>query len=462
MKSNSKINIQYFILFCLVFKFLFLDLNWFTYAALMLSAYQFCLIFISVNYFIPIRYLSGFMMCIQILIGPALAYNGLDVYQEGYNKMQVPESDYFAYAFPAVLMFIIGLNFLSGNLAGEKPDTEGLKNYVKEHPVMPYTLILVGFISSLVAAYFSSDLAFVFLVLSCFKFVGIFLIVLGNKGIKPLPLLVVYGSIISSSIAQGMFFDLLTWLVFLGSIYAIKFKPNNYLKATFVIIFSLFAVVIQQLKGDYREATWKQGEEANVETVKKSLKKKNEKQGIFSAESLGSSNLRINQGYIITNIMKTVPDKVPYENGAELELILESSILPRIIAPNKLNSGDRFIFMKYSGIPVAVGTSMALSSVGDAYINYGVLGGAIFMFFFGALFSYFLKLFNKKSKDFPIAILLATVAFYYPIRPDCELQTILGHLFKSTIIIFVILSVWKHNFKLSAFSLKRKRKELAF
>ena len=199
-----------------------------------------------------------------------------------------------------------------------------------------------------------------------------------------------------------------------------------------------------------------------METVKKSLKKKNEKQGIFSAESLGSSNLRINQGFIITNIMKTVPDKVPYENGAELELILESSILPRIIAPNKLNSGDRFIFMKYSGIPVAIGTSMALSSVGDAYINYGVLGGAIFMFFFGALFSYFLKLFNKKSKDFPIAILLATVAFYYPIRPDCELQTILGHLFKSTIIIFVILSVWKHNFKLSSFSLKRKRKELAF
>jgi len=462
MFSKSKVNIQYFVLFCIIFRFIFLDLNWFTYGALMLSAYQFCLIFVSVNYFIPIRYLSGFMMCLQILIGPALAYNGLDVYQEGYNKMQVPESDYFAYAFPSVLMFIIGLNFLSNNLAGEKPDTEGLKNYVKEHPMMPYTLILVGFISSLVSIYFSSDLAFIFLVLSCFKFVGIFLIVLGNKGIKPLPLLVVYGSIISSSIAQGMFFDLLTWLTFLGSVYAIKFKPNNYLKLTFVVIFSFIAILIQQLKGDYREATWKQGEEANVETVKKSLKKKNEKQGLFSAESLGSSNLRINQGYIITNIMKTVPDKVPYENGAELELILESSILPRIIAPNKLNSGDRFIFMKYSGIPVAVGTSMALSSVGDAYINYGQLGGAVFMFFFGFLFSYFLKLFNKKSKDFPIAILLATAAFYYPIRPDCELQTILGHLFKSTIIIFVILSVWKHNFKLSAFSLKRKRKELAF
>jgi hypothetical protein len=117
--------------------------------------------------------------------------------------------------------------------------------------------------------------------------------------------------------------------------------------------------------------------------------------------------------------------------------------------------------MKYSGIPVAGGTSMALSSLGDAYINYGIFGGSIFMFFYGMLFSFFLKLFNNKSKEFPIAILLATVVFYYPIRPDCELQTILGHLFKSTIIIFVILSIWKYNFKISTFSLKMKMKKLA-
>jgi len=461
MFSKSKVNIQYFILFSIIFRFIFLDLNWLTYTALMLSAYQFCLIFVSVNHFIPIRYLSGLMMCLQMLIGPALAYNGLDAYQEGYNKMQISESDYFAYAFPAVLLFIFGLNFLSSKLPGEKPDVECLKIYVKEHPMMPYTLIVIGFVSSLVSIYFSSDLAFVFLVLSGLKFVGIFVIILGNKGIKPLPLVIVYGSVISSSIAQGMFFDLLTWLIFLGSIYAIRFNPNKYVKIIFIVLFTLLSIVIQQLKGDYREATWKQGEEASVNTVKKSLKKKNEKQGIFSAESLGSSNLRINQGYIITNIMKTVPDRVPYQNGDELQLILESSILPRIIAPNKLNSGDRFIFMKYSGIPVAGGTSMALSSLGDAYINYGIFGGSIFMFFYGMLFSFFLKLFNNKSKEFPIAILLATVVFYYPIRPDCELQTILGHLFKSTIIIFVILSIWKYNFKISTFSLKMKMKKLA-
>jgi hypothetical protein len=253
-----------------------------------------------------------------------------------------------------------------------------------------------------------------------------------------------------------MFFDLLTWLTFLGSVYALKFKPKTNIKIVYVLSFILFAVIIQQLKGDYRDATWKQGEQANLETIQKAIKKKEEKTGIFSESSLGASNLRINQGYIITNIMKTVPDKVPFENGDEMKLILESSILPRVLAPNKLNSGDRFIFMKYSGIPVLAGTSMALSSVGDAYINFGTTGGCIFMFFYGLMFNLFLNIFQSRSNEFPILILLSCVAFYYPIRPDCELQTILGHLFKSTIIIFTMINLWKYKFRVDSKKIKFK------
>ncbi len=460
MMDKPKINLQYFILFCILFKFFFLSLSWYSYFAFVLAIYQFCMVFVSVNHVIPIRYLSGFMMCLQMLVGPALAYNGLDEFQDGYNKMQISESDYFSFVLPAVILFILGLHVLSRRLPGEKPDIERIKNYVRNYPMMPYNLIVIGFVSSLVSIYFSSDLAFVFVVISGFKFVGVFLLIIGSKGLKPLPLFLVYGSIISSSIAQGMFFDLLTWLTFLGSVYALKFKPKTNIKIVYVFSFILFAVIIQQLKGDYRDATWKQGEQANLETIQKAIKKKEEKTGIFSESSLGASNLRINQGYIITNIMKTVPDKVPFENGDEMKLILESSILPRVLAPNKLNSGDRFIFMKYSGIPVLAGTSMALSSVGDAYINFGTTGGCIFMFFYGLMFNLFLNIFQSRSNEFPILILLACVAFYYPIRPDCELQTILGHLFKSTIIIFTMINLWKYKFRVNSKKIKFKFSEI--
>lgn len=451
MKSIPKIDWPYFFFYAILFRFIFMDIGWYSYMAFMLTSYQFCMLFISVNYLIPIRYLCGFMMCIQMLLGPAFAYNGLDEYQEGYNKMQISETDYFSFVLPAVLLFIVGLNSFTKGLRGEKPDIEKIKSYVNDHPVIHYFLIVIGFFSSFISIFFSSDLSFVFTVLSTFKFVGLFLIILGSKGIKPLPLIVVIGSIILSSVAQGMFFDLLTWLTFLSAVFALKYKPNAYFKVAFVVSFMILAVIIQQLKGDYREATWRQGEAANLETLKKSIKKKEQKSGVFSKESFGESNLRINQGYIITNIMITVPDKVAFEYGSELIQILESAFLPRILAPNKLNSGDRFIFMKYSGIPVLVGTSMGLSSVGDAYINFGIFGGCIFMFFYGLLLNLFLIMFDHKSNKFPVLLLFTTVVFYYPIRPDCELQTILGHLLKSTFLILVMINLWQYNFK-------RKRK----
>jgi len=95
------------------------------------------------------------------------------------------------------------------------------------------------------------------------------------------------------------------------------------------------------------------------------------------------------------------------------------------------------------------GTSMALSSLGDAYINFGIIGGIIFMFFYGLLFSEVLNAFYKNSFEYPILILFTPLVFYYPIRPDCELQTILGHLVKSSFLIFVMIQVWKIKFRVN-------------
>ena len=166
---------------------------------------------------------------------------------------------------------------------------------------------------------------------------------------------------------------------------------------------------------------------------------------MFDYKKLAASNVRINQGFIVTNIMYTVPEKVPFENGAELMRILEAAFLPRILAPNKLNAGDRAIFTKYSGIPLQEGTSMALSSLGDGYINFGIVGGCIFMFFFGLVFSEVLNGFFKVSRFYPFILLFTPMVFYYPIRQDCELQTSLGHLVKSCFLIYVMVIFWKKD-----------------
>jgi hypothetical protein len=192
-----------------------------------------------------------------------------------------------------------------------------------------------------------------------------------------------------------------------------------------------------------------------VSTFSKIYEEQNtEDQGIFSFYNIAATNTRINQGFIITNIMKTVPEVEPFANGSEMYKILEAAILPRILAPDKLKAGDREIFRKYSGIGIQAGTSMALSSIGDAYVNWGIYGGIIFMFVLGFVFSEVLNYFHKYSMNYPILILFVPLVFYYPIRPDCELQTSLGHLFKSCVLIYFMILFWKKDF--SKFSAKRK------
>ena len=272
------------------------------------------------------------------------------------------------------------------------------------------------------------------------------MLLLGTKQLNPWLLVLVFGSIIVSSLQQAMFHDLLTWLIMLGAVLGIKYKPSLIFKSTAAFGFILLAVIIQQVKGSYREAAWEgKGGGAGWQSFEAAVSEKQNENELFSEESLARSNLRINQGFIVTNIMNHIPANEPFANGEELYKIVEAAFLPRIIAPNKLNAGDRMFFMKYSGMALKEGTSMGLSAVGDAYINFGRIGGCIFMFVWGLLFSIVLNGFEKFSKTFPFILLFTPLVFYYPIRPDCELQTSMGHLVKACFLLYMMVLFWKKD-----------------
>jgi hypothetical protein len=437
-----------FITFAFVLEVLFPQISILCYIALIISIYQFILLFNAIGDIIAVRYLFGAFMCLQFFIGPSLAYNGFDDYQYWLYKMQIPEADYFSYAIPAVLAFIIGLHITAGNFRGEIIDEKAVARFSDRNPRLAYIFIGIGFFASILSGYVSSELAFVFYILGSLKFIGLFLIALGNKELKIIPLILVLSSIVVSSLGEAMFHDLLTWLLFVGSVYALKYKFGFNLKLGACVSFVLLAVIIQQLKGSYRNATGNEGKEAGLETLSEIYSAENEgSNSIFSFASLAPSVVRINQGFIITNIMKKVPDGEPFSKGEEMNQILEAAFMPRFLAPNKLQAGDRSLFEKYSGIHLREGTSMGLSSLGDAYLNYGIIGGSIFMFVLGFSYSVMLNYFDKQSKKGqPILLLFIPLIVYYPIRPDCELQTILGHFVKTTFMILAAAYFWKSAF----------------
>lgn len=448
---NSLFNIRfnwpaYFVVLLLIYA-VFPGLSFLSVLAIAVTLHQFCLLFLSFNHCIPIRYLFGFLMSLQLLLGPVFAFNGLDYHTISIYKMHISEADYFVYVLPAVISFIMGLHFFAGNLKGEIIDVSPIKKFVAANKKMPYFFIAVGFLCGFVSGYFSSDLAFLIYLLSGFKFIGVFLLITGEERLKILPLMLVFGFVITTALAQGMFHDLLIWTVLLTAFLAMKFKPSQKVKLVLAFTFLVVVFVIQITKVEYRSATWSSGEEGGIETFAKAYENNRRSNDIFDLRNLANNNTRINQGFIITNIMRTVPDRIPFQNGQELKVILESAFLPRVLAPDKLNAGDREHFMKYTGMQIARNTSMALSSVGDAYVNFGRIGGCVFMFFLGLFYNYVLILFWRKSAVYPLLLLFIPLVFYYPIRPDCELQTILGHLVKSCFLIYVIMQVWKRYFK---------------
>jgi hypothetical protein len=447
MKSlfNNNFNWGLYLLLIFITRVLWIDLSWFSYFALCITLHQFLVLFFSIGYVLPIRYLLGAFMCLQMLLGPTFAYNGLDVYQETTYRMKIPEGDYFSYALPAVICFIFGLHITAGRFKGEVLDLKAITSFVDTSGDMAYLFIGIGFISSFVSGFFGSELGFVFYLLSSFKFIGALMLLLSSQRLKTEILVAVFASIIISSLSEAMFHDLLTWVILVGAVIAIKYKPGLGLKSSVAIGFILLSVILQQLKGDYRNEAWGGGE-SGLGALEKVYDKQQEKNGIFNLKSLAASNVRINQGFIITNIMKTIPARVPFAEGEELYQILEAAFLPRILAPNKLNAGDRTIFTKYSGMQIKAGTSMGLSSMGDGYNNFGLGGGGIFMFCLALLFSEVLNGFYKHSKNYPVLLLFIPLVFYYPIRPDCELQTSLGHLVKACFLIFVMVKYWKYQF----------------
>jgi hypothetical protein len=458
---NVKFNWRAFTLISFLILLFFPGIGIYSLIAILISLYQFILLFNSIGHVVPVRYLLGAFMCLQMFIGPSFAYNGLDEYQFGNYKMQVPQEVYFSYVIPAVICFIVGLNIRAKKFEGEILDLAAIENFVFKNQYLPYYFIGIGFLATVVGKFSSSEFTFVFVLLSGFKFVGTFLIIIGKKDLKPLPLLLVVGATVTSTLADGLFHDLLTWLIFILAIFAIKYKPSQHIKVIVMLSFTFIVVLIQILKGDYRQAIWAGDDVGGIETFENVLEKSKDQGTFFSKKRLSESNIRINQGFIITNIMKTVPAKVPYSEGAELKQILEAAFLPRFLAPNKLTAGSRELFSKYSGMVIKRGTSMGLSSIGDAYLNFGVTGGCVFMFILGFFYSKILSFLYKKRTRYPIILLFTPLLFYYPIRPDCELQTILGHLIKGTFLVLFVMYFFRDLFEVEAQSQKRTTVSIA-
>lgn len=151
MNSLLGVNINWSVFFILAFiTILIPGITIFSFCAILLTLHQFLLLFYSIGYIIPTRYLFGFLMCLQLLLGPTLAYN-VDIAK---IQMRIPQAEYFSYVIPAVICFIIGLHISCRKLEGEVLDEEKIKAYITSNKNPPFVFIGIGFLASYISDFF--------------------------------------------------------------------------------------------------------------------------------------------------------------------------------------------------------------------------------------------------------------------------------------------------------------------
>ena len=448
-KPTNSTNLNYLIAGISFVLFLFFGFD--IYAALAVSIFMYWVssLFIRTNDSLPIKELFLSMYGLQFLFGPAMAYNGMDEYTLDIYKMKVSSQEYFSYLLPVFFAFTLGFN-VYGKKYLLKISRKNIDQWVVQNPIMPYYFIGIGIGASFIAVFFPASLTFLFYLLGSFKFIGLFVLLLSYQTLKIKLLSLIYGLILVSSFQVGMFHDLLTWIIMLFLILAYRFKPSWQLKLAGILVFVLFVIFIQSIKQGLRAQTWINNKEASVELVEGVTVDVNKSNGgLLSMENLGPNFVRINQGWVLASTMDNVPKNVDHTNGLLLQQYLYAAFIPRFIDDTKLGSGGKEIFNKYSGHYIDSTTSISLGLFTDAYVdsaNFSVL----YVFLFGLFYGYILHQFNNKTKSYPILPLFVVMVIIYPVRPDCETQTALGHIIKSIMLLTILLTVYRKKFTLSS------------
>lgn len=153
---------------------------------------------------------------------------------------------------------------------------------------------------------------------------------------------------------------------------------------------------------------------------------------------------RFNQGWIISDIYKTIPDKRDYYYGETIFGSITSSMLPGFMyGSNRINAEvTKVYFSEFTGHPLSSATSMGLSVLGEGYGNFGLWGGAVFMFVWGLAIAYFMSLLFRltRNKD-NLWFFLIPIICHDLYKAELSFFKVFNWTFKGVIFAFLVIYV---------------------
>jgi hypothetical protein len=409
-------------------------------------------IFLQSNDSFMFREWALFLYASNYLLSPAITYHlNPDLVKYG---MKINSDAYFSLAFPGFLLFAFGMFCIPNRLF--KPEFNKVNQAAVLNDRFLLQTTITGIFLRIFYDLFPGELGFFVYLLSMVRFVGAFSLFSSNsKKYFWLPLIVLLIELFYG-FRGGMYHDAIMWVLFFALFFVYTFKPSQRIKLIGASSLILLILFVQAIKTAYREQVWTDGKEASLETISSVGSSKANSESLIGEENLLSSLNRGNQAWIFASTVDRMDKYKDYQGMTNVNKYIEAALLPRFLAPNKLESGNKEIFNSFSGHIINKDTSMGLGIFADGYIAYGTWGVYIFGFVLGLIFSLTFKLVERWTKISPFYVLLLLPMLNYAVRPDCELQTTINHLTKSIVVFGILVYFTRKRFTLDSTENQRK------
>ncbi len=377
---------------------------------------------------VPLLQLTSLLAVLQWLVGPALNYS--INFEYGRYSMYVDEAEYFRFALPATaayvaLMLMAGVSVRQANLFQQV----NRRNFVE----IGFLLNVIAFGAAFAAGRVGGSLAFLFHLLSQLRYVGALYFLFSKNQLRLLLALASCSPLVTRSLGSGMFHDLILWLAILFCFWFAQRKWQLPVKLMMLSVAGISLFSIQVIKQDYREQLRMGKQPAIIPLIVEYVTPGGKAWG---DESLSLVVTRLNQGWIISAVMKNVPAAEPFANGETVTEAISASMLPRFLNKNKKTAGGRDNFRRFTGLEIQDSTSMGISPLGEAYANFGMNGGILFMFAFGASFALTYRGMLRYALKHPTFLFWIPLIFYQAIKAETEILVVLNQLTKGSVIAF--------------------------
>lgn len=391
------------------------------------------------------------LYAMNYLIAPAITYS-LPVDQVVFG-MKISIHEYYNLAFFGFLFFALGMFQIKTRVFSI--DYNNINKLAVVNKKFLIKITLLGIVLRLLIPFFPGELGFFIYLLALIRFVGAFALLAESKRLWYYSAAVLLLELLTAFL-QGMYHDAIMWIIFFGLYYLYIVKPGLPIKLFGFGVAVLLIFFIQAIKFNYREQTWQDGQEASLSTVAEIGIDATKNEGLFGTGNLISTLHRGNQAWIFASTVDNVSRNKNFQGLKNVNKYLEAALLPRFLAPNKITSGNKEIFNEFSGHDINEGTSMGLGVFADGYIAFGTWGVYIFGYVLGLIFSLTFKIVERWTVVSPFYVLLLLPLLNYAVRPDCELQTTINHLFKGILMYGFLVYLTRKRFTLDSQENKRK------